>query len=139
MPKQTDIRAYAGDPFAALTINGQPFPERVRVGGHQFRVVFTPQPGASGGEKVSDDLDECNWGYINFWSQTIEINPRTSPEKWFAILLHEVLHGIDTDRKIGLSEKATGQLANGLAAFLVESGWVRVERVDSKVDNKEKR
>jgi hypothetical protein len=122
--KTKDPRLFTGDPFAAVTINGQPFPQTVRIGQAEYRVVFTDRPGESGGESVPNDLDECNWGYINFWNHCIEINPRTAPEKWFSVLMHEIVHAVDTDRKTRLSERNVNQLAAGLCDFLLDNGWV---------------
>ncbi len=123
-----DPRAFVGDPYAAFTINGQPFPRSVRIGSMSFEITFTETPGMSEKDRPSGDLDEQNWGYISYWNHRIDINPRTAPEKWFAILVHEVLHGIEQDRKLDLKEKQIHQIANGLVDFLLDNDWITVER-----------
>lgn len=57
------------------------------------------------------------WSIVN---EEILVSGELQPAAAYCTFLHELIHAIDYDRSINLSEKQTDQLANGLAAIFYD-------------------
>ena len=102
-------------------------PERVRIGPLWFTVKAVPEPISRDVHGNDDRRGHRLWGCINHTPQEIEINSTSAPDRQFSILLHEAIHAIENDRGIELKEEQVMQVANGISAFLLDNGFVRLK------------
>ena len=66
-----------------------------------------------------------NWGECDHTNQVIRIGELAArrPKQAALTFLHEILHIVDADRKLGLSEDAISSLSNGLGDALQQLGF----------------
>lgn len=87
-------------------------PESVYVGPSRYRVLFD--------QRILLDGRQC-YGTITHSEHTIHLDPSFSAEQIFQSFIHEVIHAIDVDRDIKLSEKQVTRLARGVAAVILDN------------------
>lgn len=81
---------------------------KLRIGPYQYDVVSV-----SGIEHRRKKVV----GLLDADQQTIYVDADLPRERWLATLWHEVVHAIDDDRAIGLTERQVEALANGIVQF----------------------
>lgn len=91
---------------------------KLRIGAHTYRVVDEPN--------LRDEHDKPLWGRHDPNTGIIYLHSRLRlvPTRRFASLLHEVIHALDCNCGLGLSEEQTDRLAEALADFLLRNGWL---------------
>lgn len=97
-------------------------PSEVLIGPYRYPVVFAADPALT---------LQPNWGNISHDPHRIDVMARADEMRQRAILLHELLHGIDEQIVIGLSEKQVLKLAPALLELLRRNpllvGWLMEE------------
>ena len=103
-----------GSPPKASCPQLRTLPASVKVGPLVYKV------------EVSSYADgDHNWGECDHTNRVIRIGELTArrPEQTALTFLHEILHIVDADRKLGLSEDAISSLSNGLGDALQQLGF----------------
>lgn len=104
----------------------QPMTE-INILGRKYKIEYVDKP---------SDVDiykrESLWGQIDYWTRTIRIyaNDRTK-EDIFETLIHEILHGIETDLKLKCFKESKGHdeldiLAVALSDTLARNGIIKL-------------
>ena len=94
-------------------------PETVKVGAFVYTIVRETQ--------VRSDDDRRLCGQINYMRQEIHIGDGMAAEQEYDTFLHEVLHAIDHNGQMGLSEKQIHRLASALLGVLLDNDLLRDE------------
>lgn len=90
-------------------------PKSVKVGAHRIETVFKAHPKVGG--------REC-WGTFTASKGLIELQTGLPAGRTQETWVHEILHAIEQDRSIGLSERQVSQLAPAIYTFLKDNGYV---------------
>jgi len=91
-------------------------PKKLKIGPYTYPVI-------TGGDPRSE-RNAPLWGRVNYYPASIEVGAKAQQageSRVLATVLHESIHAIDEYMRIGLSEKQTTRLANGLTAFLLDN------------------
>lgn len=102
-------------------------PKIVNILGKVYKIEYVDKP---------SDIDiykrESLWGQIDYWTRTIRVyaNDRT-PEDIFETILHEVIHGIESELNLKSFIGDDGHsdlkvLAIALSDVLNRNGWVDI-------------
>jgi hypothetical protein len=91
-------------------------PKSVNIGGLDYIVREYDDV-----HKVDGSADGSSWGKIFFSTQEIRLFKGLNEQKKWAVLLHEILHGIDENIKLNLNEGKTDELAVALLDLLVRN------------------
>jgi Zn-dependent peptidase ImmA (M78 family) len=92
-------------------------PKKVRILGRTFTVEYFDFD-----KKVqANDLN----GSVDHHKQNIQINNTIHRESQEATLLHEIIHIVSRELKIGLDEDATCKLHTGLYQVLNDNGFLK--------------
>lgn len=86
---------------------------QIKIGYKNYEVEYK--------EKVYSEKPEELYGQINFSEDCIAIANKFSADQQRCTLLHEVIHGVDNDRGLALSEHQIEQLAIGLFQVIREN------------------
>jgi hypothetical protein len=86
----------------------------IRIGGRNFDCKWDT-------EELGYTAQEDICGTILEERQAIAICGRIHPEKQRQTLLHELIHAVDNNVKMGLTEAQTHQMASGLYAILTDN------------------
>ena len=97
-------------------------PREVKVGPHSYLVQFNKML------RPDDGLT----GTISYRKQTIDIDPLLPPSEMDVVFWHEIIHGLNHNFSLGLSEDTTDNLAVGLTQFLDDNfketlNWEEIE------------
>jgi hypothetical protein len=95
-------------------------PKKLKIGPYTYPVITGGDP--------RDARNGALWGRVNYAPPSIEVGAtakQAGESRVLATVLHESIHAIDEYMRIGLSEKQTTRLANGLAAFLLDNRLLR--------------
>lgn len=98
--------------YAVLTL-----PESVKIGPYRYRVILK--------KHITTDDGKDLYGWIRHTPQTIHVQSGVSPSRTLAILMHEVLHGIDEAVDAGLTEEQIARLSPLLADVLTANRLLR--------------
>lgn len=98
--------------YAAL-----PLPSSVKIGPYRYRLVLK--------KHITTDDGKDLYGWIRHTPQTIHVQSGMSPSRTLAILMHEVLHGVDEAVDSGLTEDQISRLAPLLADVLAVNRLLR--------------
>jgi hypothetical protein len=91
----------------------------VKIGAHIFSVSYsTPIIQDGGFERLN--------GYIDHHAATIQVDNSRVESKIAETLLHEIIHGIEIDRRLDMSEHQVDQVAAGLMGVCADSPLVMV-------------
>jgi len=95
-------------------------PERVKVGGHNYKVLFPYQF-----KERTDFCGQCDimLNEIRLDQNDQKGNPLPS-SKVLAHFIHEVLHALSDVWSVDLKEEKVVKLEQGITALLVDNGWV---------------
>lgn len=69
------------------------------------------------------------YGEIKYDDEVIRISKKFSLKQQAATILHEVLHGIDEDREIDLTEKQVSQISIGLFDVMAKNSQLFKETI----------
>lgn len=78
----------------------------VKIGYRNYELKFE--------DIIYTDKPEELYGEIKYDDEVIRISRKFSLKQQAATILHEILHGIDEDREVGLTEKQVSQISIGL-------------------------
>ncbi len=93
-------------------------PDNVKIGGIVYTVEFV--------EEIEDDIHGSEFiGKVIFRKNKIKILNSYSIERKFRTLLHEVIHIIDEDLKIGFEENGICRLEAGLFQVLKDNNLLK--------------
>lgn len=103
-------------------------PVMVKVGAHHFTIVYE-HPIVFQGDQLNGQFDPP--------SALIKVDDQRPASMMAETLLHEVVHAIASDRRLGLEEHQVDQVAAGLAAVFADNpgfGVALLNAVGGKVD-----
>jgi hypothetical protein len=92
------------------------FPTTVRIGCIEYSINLVAQPELDGEPKL---------GTIDYRKLEIEIDEEMHPDVQIVTLWHEILHGIDDQHNLGLTDGKTDALAYGIVQVLRDNSWLR--------------
>lgn len=101
-------------------------PSKVNILGKPYQIIYVDNP-----SDVDIHKRESYWGQIDLWTSTIRIyDNETSAESLLHTLIHEILHGISVELKLGMEDNDESHdkldlLALGISDFLVRNGWLK--------------
>lgn len=84
----------------------------LRIGPTAYRVEYVDDPRING---TSTD------GVIDPEESVIKIGAYLPRDRAAVVLWHEILHGIEIDRNISLTEREVDSLARGIVAMLIDN------------------
>jgi len=90
-------------------------PKKLKVGARTYRVEWV--------KDLHNPQQEACWGYWNPATQAIQLDVdlKDNLEHAAVVLLHEALHGLNSDLRLGLEEDDTHRLAAGLAQVFADN------------------
>ena len=92
-------------------------PGTVKVGAFVYRIEREAQV------RADDDRRLC--GQVDHMRQVIRIGEGMAAEQEYDTFLHEVLHAIDHNGQIGLTEKQIHRLSSGILGVLLDNHLLR--------------
>jgi len=90
-------------------------PDKIKIGGHWFDVEFRSEK--------KDQYDKM--GTLCHWENRLILQKDLVESKKISSFVHEVLHEIDKQNFIDLTEKETTIIAEGFYAFLIDNGLLK--------------
>ena len=90
-------------------------PDKLKIGGHWLNIEFHSE------KEVQYD----RMGTLCHWENRILIQKDLVASKQISSLFHEVLHELDKQNLIDLTEKQVTIIAEGFHAFLVDNGFLK--------------
>ena len=95
-------------------------PNNVKIGLHSYKVLFNPHL----------QIDEEQVGSLNRRTQTLEIESALAYSQKKVTLWHEIIHGIEGNFSLALSDDATDNLAVGIVQFLQDNFGIEFDFSD---------
>lgn len=92
-------------------------PKAVKVGGYHAVIEYKK-------DLRHSENNNPAWGYANLDMSILQIEEAQPPRRMTETFLHEVLHLVDHDRSIGLTEEQVCKLAPGLLALIVDNSEI---------------
>ena len=89
-------------------------PKKVKIGPITYKVTEV-------NDMMSVMEGQTATGSIDFLNCTIRLYSKMTIEKKWAVLMHEIMHAIDENFSLSLSEETTDRLAVGIAEVLTEN------------------
>jgi hypothetical protein len=104
-------------------------PKEINILGVKYKIDYVDNPA-----EVDQYKRESLWGQIDYWTRTIRIYSNGRPiEDIFQTLLHEILHGIESQLKIRCFKDTNGGhddldiLALALTDVLVRNDMIKLK------------
>lgn len=85
----------------------------VKIGFKIYKILFE--------HGIYNDEPKELYGEIDFDCEVIRISDKYNSKQQAVTLLHEILHGVDHDRSIGLTEHQVNQLGVGLFEVMLSN------------------
>ena len=90
-----------------------PFPHTIRVGAVRYELVYYVDPKTADGENV--------WGEVDHSQAMIKLAGNQTFDHLAVVIVHEVLHCIEHQHRIGLGEKMIHRLAAHFTTLLMDN------------------
>lgn len=92
-------------------------PTYVKIGAHQYAVEY---------DDLIYDRDEQQeyMGRVSYQELKLQVKTGRAPSQMAETFLHEVVHAIDGDRRLELTEHQVDQIAAGLLAVMIDNADV---------------
>lgn len=87
--------------------------KKYKIGAHWFNVLLE-----------SGDRGFIDSGYKSSWKQIIVLQKEMAQSQKEVCLIHEVVHEIDFQNRLNLSEGVVSTLASGIYQFLVDNNLI---------------
>ena len=101
-------------------------PDKVNILGKEYRITYCDKP-----SEVDLYKRKSLWGQVDYWTRTIRIyDNEVEGNDLLQSLLHEIIHAIDEDLKLGIKERDEGEdiidlLALAFADILTRNDWLK--------------
>lgn len=89
-------------------------PDMVKIGGHWFNIKIVH-------EDDGFDITGKKYGWIN----KIFLQGKAIQSKQESTLFHEIIHEIDWQNNLSLSEQQTSTIAESMYQVLIDNGWLK--------------
>lgn len=99
------------------------FPDKVKVGGHEYKVIF-PYTFT----ERSDNIGQADHDMLEIRLSEKDGYVTRADSCLYETFIHEIIHCISEIWRIDLEEKQVTQLGEGLLAVLVDNGWLKINK-----------
>ena len=90
-------------------------PDKIKIGGHWFSIEY----------KSEKEDRYANRGTSLLWENRIILQKDVGLSRQIATLFHEIIHEIDYQYEIALSERDVSTLAEGIYQVLVDNNFLK--------------
>ncbi len=89
-------------------------PDKIKIGGIEYKIEFI--------NEIKDDIHNSEFiGRVIYRENKILILDSYQTERQFRVMLHEIIHVLDEDYKLGISEENLCRLEAGLYQVLKDN------------------